>query len=145
MFQEQLLVRLVAKFASNKGRCIIVVGELEGLGDSAFIFVAGQHIDGIFLRNPAALQVFVEIRTASSTRHRSALQHQGIGTLEVEVLDASQPRACHKGAGVVSVEECGHIAASRLTPDDAAANDVAGNIGRYHAQENEFVAIGVPE
>ena len=93
MLKQQFLVFLIFQLTCHKGGGIVVVGELYCLGNRSLslVLVPGRHIKGVFLCNPALTQIFIQKLTPTTPGNSRILQHQPIGTVQVEATNPAQP------------------------------------------------------
>ena len=142
---QQLVVVLVPQDLCHLCHGIVVVGILLRLGHGSLVLVLGGYVGGVLLRYPTSLYVFVQIGSSALSGNGGVVQQEFVCVAKVEVPCPPAPHSSHEGAGVVAVEEGGHVSALLVAAVHARLDDVAGHVGCYHAQQDELVAVCVPE
>ena len=109
------------------------------------VFVVERHVGGVFLGYPAVGEIFVQISPASRPRYCRVPQQQLVRPVQVEVMYPPEPASRYECGGVVPVEECRHISGVLLSHVGDGGDDVRRHIRGYHSQEDQLVAVVVPE
>lgn len=81
----------VVQLAGHEGSRVVVVGILHGFRDRCLgaVFIPRRHVEGVLLGYPSLADVFVEELAAAPSGHGGILEHQPVGALEVEAVDAA--------------------------------------------------------
>ena len=145
LLHQECIIFLISEDLRDLGSGVVVISVLKHFLDTAFALDIERHIDGILVGNPPLFKILVHIAASSAACHGRILEDELVGALEVEIADAAAPGTGDERRSVISVEECGHETAVFLTLVCDGLDDIDGHIRTDESEEDEFVAMVIPE